>query len=50
MGTRSLVIAIKNKEVKLAQYEKASAALDFKKSEDMGYDKTTIDELMKMAR
>lgn len=26
------------------------AALDFKKAEDMGYDKTTIDELMKMTR
>ena len=30
--------------------DEGTAALDFKKAEDMGYDKTTIDELMKMAR
>ncbi len=35
-------------KVKLAQYEKESAALDFKKALDMGYDPTVIDELMKM--
>lgn len=36
-------------KVKLSQYEKASAALDFKKALEMGYDKVVIDELMKMA-
>lgn len=36
-------------KVKLAQFEKESAALDFKKAENMGYDKEVIRELMKMA-
>lgn len=36
-------------KVKLAQYEKASAALDFKKAAEMGYNKEVIDQLMKMA-
>lgn len=36
-------------KVKLSQYEKASAALDFKKALEMGYDKAVVDELMKMA-
>lgn len=35
-------------KVKLAQYEKESAALDFKKALEMGYDKEVIDELLKM--
>ena len=36
-------------KIKLAQYEKERAAIDFKKAESMGYDKATIDELMKLA-
>jgi len=34
-------------KVKLAQYEKASAAIDFKKALAMGYDATTIEALLK---
>lgn len=37
-------------KVKLAQFEKPSAALDFKKALEMGYDKATIDMLMEMAK
>lgn len=37
-------------KVKLAQYEKASAANDFLKAQEMGYDQTVIDELMKMTK
>lgn len=33
--------------VKLAQYEKESAALDFKKALELGYDKETVDRLLK---
>ncbi|MDR2765562.1 MAG: tetratricopeptide repeat protein [Tannerella sp.] len=33
--------------VKLAQYEKASAAIDFKKALSMGYDAETIEKLLK---
>ena len=33
--------------VKLAQYEKESAAIDFKKARDLGYDKETVDKLIK---
>jgi Flp pilus assembly protein TadD len=33
--------------VKLAQYEKASAALDFRKAAELGYDRTTVDKLLK---
>ncbi|MDR0573047.1 MAG: tetratricopeptide repeat protein [Tannerella sp.] len=33
--------------VKLAQYEKESAAVDFKKARDLGYDKETVDRLLK---
>lgn len=36
-------------KIKLAQYEKERAAIDFKKAESMGYDKTIIEELMKLA-
>ena len=49
-STPTAALYVLRGKVKLAQYEKASAALDFKKAEDMGYDKTTIDELIKMAR
>jgi tetratricopeptide (TPR) repeat protein len=35
--------------VKLAQYEKASAALDFRKAAELGYDKETVDRLIKEA-
>jgi tetratricopeptide (TPR) repeat protein len=34
-------------KIKLAQYEKASAALDFKAALEQGYDKATIDALLK---
>lgn len=37
-------------KVKLTQYEKASAAVDFQKALEMGYDKAVIDELMKMTK
>ncbi len=33
--------------IKLAQYEKESAAIDFKKAGDLGYDKATVDRLIK---
>jgi tetratricopeptide (TPR) repeat protein len=33
--------------VKLAQYEKASAAVDFKKAGELGYDRETVDRLIK---
>jgi tetratricopeptide (TPR) repeat protein len=33
--------------VKLAQYEKASAALDFRKAAELGYDRETVDRLIK---
>ena len=33
--------------VKLAQFEKASAAIDFKKARELGYDKETVDRLIK---
>ncbi|MDR1224702.1 MAG: tetratricopeptide repeat protein [Tannerella sp.] len=33
--------------VKLAQYEKESAAIDFKKARDLGYDKETVEKLLK---
>lgn len=33
--------------IKLAQYEKESAAVDFKKALELGYDKTTVDALLK---
>lgn len=36
-------------KIKLSQYEKASAALDFKKAQEMGYDKAVIEELIKMS-
>jgi tetratricopeptide (TPR) repeat protein len=35
-------------KVKLARYERASAAIDFKKAKEMGYDAAAIDELMKL--
>ena len=37
-------------KVKLAQYEKESASMDFEKARNMGYDKEVIDELMKMTK
>jgi tetratricopeptide (TPR) repeat protein len=33
--------------IKLAQYEKASAALDFKKALELGYDRDTVERLLK---
>ena len=35
-------------KIKLAQFEKESAAIDFKKALELGYDKAVIDELIKM--
>lgn len=37
-------------KIKLSQYEKERAILDFEKAASMGYDKTTIDELMKLTK
>lgn len=37
-------------KVKLAQYEKESASMDFEKARNMGYDKEVIDELMRMTK
>jgi hypothetical protein len=33
--------------VKLAQYEKESAAIDYKKARDLGYDAETVEKLLK---
>ena len=33
--------------VRLAQYEKESAAIDFKKARDLGYDRETVERLLK---
>jgi tetratricopeptide (TPR) repeat protein len=35
--------------IKLAQYEKESAAIDFKKARDLGYDAETVERLLKEA-
>lgn len=35
-------------KIKLAQFEKESAAIDFKKALELGYDKAVIDEMIKM--
>lgn len=35
-------------KIKLAQFEKESAAIDFKKALELGYDKAAIDEFIKM--
>jgi hypothetical protein len=37
-------------KVKLALYEKPSAAIDFKKAQEMGYDPETIRELIKLCK
>lgn len=37
-------------KVKLSLYEKASAATDFEKAKEMGYDPTVIEELLKMTK
>ena len=37
-------------KIKLAQYEKESAAIDFQKALDMGYEKKAIEELMKFTK
>lgn len=37
-------------KIKLAQYEKERASMDFKKAESMGYDQEVINELMRMAK
>ena len=49
-STPSASLYVLRGKVKLAQYEKASAATDFQKALEMGYDKTVIDELMKMTK
>lgn len=45
--TPSAELYVLRGRVKLAQYEKASAALDFKKALELGYDKATIETLIK---
>lgn len=37
-------------KIKLAQYEKERAAIDFKKAASMGYDPIVVEELMKIAK
>ena len=37
-------------KVRLAQYEKTSAAIDFEKAKEMGYDPEIIEELMKLTK
>lgn len=48
-GTPTAGLYVLRGKIKLAQFEKERAAIDFKKAESMGYDKATIDELMKLA-
>ena len=49
-STPSAPLYVLRGKVKLAQYEKESAAKDFLKAQEMGYDQTIIDELMKMTK
>lgn len=49
-STPSASLYVLRGKVKLAQYEKTSAATDFQKALEMGYDQTVIDELMKMTK
>ncbi|MEG1543638.1 MAG: tetratricopeptide repeat protein, partial [Tannerellaceae bacterium] len=49
-STPSAALYVLRGKVKLAQYEKESAALDFKKAREMGYNTEVIDELMRMAK
>ncbi|WP_434803433.1 tetratricopeptide repeat protein, partial [Parabacteroides goldsteinii] len=49
-STPSASLYVLRGKVKLAQYEKESAAKDFLKAQEMGYDQTIIDELMKMTK
>jgi predicted negative regulator of RcsB-dependent stress response len=37
-------------KIRLAQYETERAYADFKKAEEMGYDKTVIDDLIRMTK
>jgi predicted Zn-dependent protease len=37
-------------KVKLAQYERENAALDFQKAKEMGYDPKAIEELLRMTK
>ena len=48
-GKPTAALYVLRGKVKLTQFEKERAAIDFKKAESMGYDKATIDELMKLA-
>lgn len=49
-STPSASLYVLRGKVKLAQYEKTSAANDFQKALEMGYDKDVIEELMKMTK
>ncbi len=49
-STPSASLYILRGKVKLAQYEKESAAQDFLKAQEMGYDQAVVDELMKMTK
>ncbi len=49
-STPSASLYVLRGKVKLAQYEKESAAKDFLNAQEMGYDQTIIDELMKMTK
>ena len=49
-STPSAALYVLRGKIKLSQYEKEPAALDFQKALDMGYDKAVIEELMKMTK
>ncbi len=49
-STPTAALYVLRGKVKLAQYEKASAALDFQKALELGYDKNVIDELMVLTK
>lgn len=49
-STPTAALYVLRGKVKLAQYEKESAAIDFKKALDLGYDNEIIEELMKMTK
>ena len=49
-GKPSAALYVLRGKIKLTQYEKERAILDFQKAESMGYDKKVIEELMKLAK
>jgi len=49
VGEPSAELYMLRGRIKLAQYEKESAAIDFKRARDLGYDKETVEKLLKEA-